>query len=225
MAAPLLVKAYDSLPSSNKSVRVYSARIDVPDGLPSVSDYAFTNILRSGNSKDVEEALEGMAAIYAKCHLSLANEYTAHIPPLGEITAETSNSVPPHLARRRPGPPWREMTTVPETTSDSSDGGHGIRKTEKKKGIFNFGRSKSEPIVRPMEHMRIGSMGRIIPVGSTTAEAVEWDGLWDLQPHPPRDQEAPGAQQGEQQQQPPRPSQAVPSLERILASHPMPEST
>lgn len=165
MAQPVLVKAYtDSRPSTAAGpTNARRAR-----ALPPISAFAFADILRSADSPDFQGAIDGIAEICAKNRMSLADEYASHLPPLGEITAASSSSVKPHL-HRPSGGLRRALTSVPEGSSSSSE---GSRKSKKRGSIFSF-RKQTIQESKPMRRMRIGSMGRTIPVGTTTALAAE----------------------------------------------------
>jgi hypothetical protein len=83
--------------------------------LPSVDAFSFDGILRA-IEPDINEAIDGIAEIYARSKLSLADEYGAHLPPLGEI----NNPRMRHsgLAIRTSGLE-RTLTTVTEASSSS----------------------------------------------------------------------------------------------------------
>lgn len=162
MAQPVLVRAYtDSRGSARHTPRGDN------EALPPVSAYTFADILRTADtSPEFQAAIDGIAEICAKNRMSLADEYASHLPPLGEITAATSTTIRPHLLRpgiRRP------LTSVPEGSSGSSE---GSRKSRKRSSIFGFRQQKGQDIV-PSRQVRIGMMGRTVPIDSTTALAFE----------------------------------------------------
>ncbi|KAF7189230.1 hypothetical protein HII31_09383 [Pseudocercospora fuligena] len=166
MAQPVLVRAYTNRKGfANRA----PGRVEDAEALPPISSYAFADILRSVNgSKEFQNAIDGIAEIAAKNRMSLAEEYGSHMPPVGEITATGASAVrsQPH----RPVMRRRALTSVPEASSGSSE---GSRKSPAKKGsIFRF-RKQQKQDCKPMQRMRIGSMGRTIPVGTTVAMAVE----------------------------------------------------
>lgn len=165
MAAPVLVKAYDSDTTTLKR-SVTGARAS--KALPPVSSYTFAAILRSSDGPEFQQAINGIAEICAKNRMSLADEYASHLPPLGEITASDSAAVRPHMLR--PGA-RRALTSVPEASSGSSEGSRKSKGSKGKKrmgGLFGFMR-KEQSQSQSMRQMRIGSMGRTVSVTGTTA--------------------------------------------------------
>ncbi|KAK4501384.1 hypothetical protein PRZ48_007193 [Zasmidium cellare] len=165
MAQPVLVKAYtDSRPSTAAG----SINTGRAQALPAISSFAFADILRAADCPDFQVAIDGIAEIAAKNRMSLADEYASHLPPLGEITAAGSSGVRPHLYRPSGGM-RRALTSVPEASSSSSE---SSRKSKKRGSIFSF-RKQTVQESKPMRRMRIGSMGRTVPVGTTTALAAE----------------------------------------------------
>lgn len=164
MAQPVLVKSYTGQRSSTDSLARNAEHVQA---LPPVASYAFTDILRSADNADFRNAIDGIAEICAKNRMSLADEYASHLPPLGEITAATSSSLRPHVYR--PAATRRALTSVPEASSSSSE---GSRKSKKRASIFSF-RKQQVLDSKPVRRIRIGSMGRTIPVGTSTAVAAE----------------------------------------------------
>ena len=168
MAQPVLVRAY----TGDKRAREGApGKLSDAAALPPISSYAFADILRSvDGSRDFQIAIDGIAEICAKTRLSLADEYGAHLPPLGEITVATATAPRP---QPRPGM-RRVLTSVPEASSGSSE---GSRKSNKKRGsIFSFRKQQQQQAKQdrgPLRQIRISSVGRTIPVGTTTAMAVE----------------------------------------------------
>ena len=166
-AAPVLVRAYHhktgQIPSSAAPAR--------PAPLPPISAYAFVDILRStGESREFQSAIDGIAEICARNHLSLAQEHGAHLPPVGEITDVNSTTG----QWGRPGMK-RVLTTVPEGSSGSSEGS----RTSKKKGRALFGCGEKVKVndgVAGERRIRIGSMGRTVSALSTTAlmTSLDW---------------------------------------------------
>ncbi|OQO14132.1 hypothetical protein B0A48_01008 [Cryoendolithus antarcticus] len=119
------------------------------------------------NSADFQEAIDGIAEICAKNRMSLAEEHTSHMPPVGEITGAANTVVvkrTPHAGRPNAK---RALTIVPEGSSSGSE--------RSKKGssmrIFDFS-ARKETTTRPRAVIRIGSMGRSVPVASTTSTSV-----------------------------------------------------
>lgn len=169
MAQPVLVRAYTGKGNSGSSSNVPFTRSNRAQALPPVSAYAFADILRSADGPELQTAIDGIAEIAAKNRMSLADEYASHLPPLGEITAATSSAMRPHLLRPGGGP-RRALTSVPEASSGSSEGS----RTSKKRGsMFTFRKQQAQDSSKPMRRIRIGSMGRTVPIGTTTALAAE----------------------------------------------------
>lgn len=196
MAAPVLVREYtiDRIPTMR-------SRNSNTKALPAVSSYAFVDILRAADGPEFQSAIDGIAEICAKNRLSLADEYASHMPPLGTITAASSASVRPQAMR--PGM-RRALTSVPEASSGSSEGSQ--KSLKKRGGLFSFKRQKVEE-VNAVRTIRIGTMGRTISVGCTTALATA--------PDVPRitieDTDEPDAQSSVR-----KPSLATSSLQRLL---------
>jgi hypothetical protein len=162
MAAPVLVRGY-----VNDTFSRARTRGQRPQALPPIASFAFADILREADGPDFQSAIDGIAEICAKNRMSLADEYGSHMPPQGTITAATSSHVKPQLLR--PGM-RRALTSVPEASSGSSEGSH--RSKKKRKGIFSFGKRQDEE-TNALRTIRIGSMGRSISVGGTTALAED----------------------------------------------------
>lgn len=160
MSTPLLVRTYDSATLSPSSIPVRPPRMQA---LPPIASFTFAEILRSADSPDFQAAIDGIAEICAKNHMSLADQYASHLPPQGEITATSSSTT-----RQHPGRPEmkRPLTTVPEA---SSSGSEGSRRSKKRKGSFFLFRPPRDEPLRPPRTLRIGSMGRTIPLKTTTA--------------------------------------------------------
>jgi hypothetical protein len=118
---PVLVRTYTrverSRPSSaaNPSVRGLSQSMPQTANLPSVDAFSFDGILRA-IEPDINEAIDGIAEIYARSRLSLADEYGSHLPPQGEIMAPRMRHS--GLAIRTSGLE-RTLTTVTEASSSS----------------------------------------------------------------------------------------------------------
>jgi len=81
------MSAADSLPPGQLTgLTALSQSIGKPNAsLPPVSEFAFSHVLLAVSS-DIQEALDAISEICAKSRYSLADEYGAHMPPLGEIT-------------------------------------------------------------------------------------------------------------------------------------------
>ena len=205
MAAPVLVRPYAAqhLPTVAPALR-HSTDTHV---LPPVSSYAFTNVLRSADCADFQDAIDGIADLFAKSRMSLAGEHASHMPPLGEITA--SNSAAIHANATKPGM-RRALTSVPEASSGSSEGSSRKGKSNIRKGLFGFMR-KEQVQVEPMRKVRIGSMGRTITVSGTTAVATHEGGprVMEIEPgneHDKKDRPTIGRSS----------SRAIDSLQRLL---------
>ncbi|KAI9662616.1 MAG: hypothetical protein M1821_008783 [Bathelium mastoideum] len=104
--------------------------------------FAFDGILRA-IEPDVKDTIDAIAQIYARTNMSLADEYTAHMPPQGEITGNARN--------RQSGPPQRSggnentLSAVPEASSSSerlSDQG-GRSKKSNSSSVVSGQRRKS----------------------------------------------------------------------------------
>jgi hypothetical protein len=115
---PVLVRAYTSSersrpPSSSRS----SATPAMAAGahLPPIDAFSFDGILRAVET-EVHEAIDGIAEIYARSRLSLADEYSSHMPPQGEIINPRSRYS--GLVIRTTGLD-RTLTTVTEASSSS----------------------------------------------------------------------------------------------------------
>lgn len=161
MAQPVLVRSYTSpkpTPFGSPGGRSHV--------LPPIAAFSFAEILRAADSDDLQSAIDGIAEICAKNHMSLAEEYGSHLPPVGEITAVSTDSTPvrPQYGRMNMR---RALTSVPEASSGSSDGSVKSRS----RGILGF-RPKQEVVREPMRSVQISSIGRTIPVCGTTAVSM-----------------------------------------------------
>nr|OQO29608.1 hypothetical protein B0A51_01599 [Rachicladosporium sp. CCFEE 5018] len=161
MAQPVLVRAYTTrrTPMGSSSGRGRA--------LPPISAFSFADILRAADSADFQEAIDGIAEICAKNRMSLAEEHTSHMPPVGEITGGSDTVVvtrTPHAGRPNAK---RALTIVPEGSSSGSE----RSKKWSRMSIFDFS-ARKEPTTRPRAVTRIGSMGRSVPVASTTSTSA-----------------------------------------------------
>lgn len=162
---PVLVKAYTSSERHRPSSASRSpATLAMPAGahLPPIEAFSFDGILRAVEP-EVHEAIDGIAEIYARSRLSLADEYGSHMPPQGEII--TPRSRYSGLAIRTTGLE-RTLTTVAEASSSSerlagesragSTAGSGKGKTTaygSLRSIISRGRSSSAgsvPVMSPL---------------------------------------------------------------------------
>jgi hypothetical protein len=158
MAQPVLVRSYTSpkpTPYGSPSGRSHV--------LPPIAAFSFADILRTADSADLQSAIDGIAEICAKNHMSLAEEYGSHLPPVGEITAIPADTMPVRQQFGRTNM-RRALTSVPEVSSGSSDGSVKGRS----RGILGL-RPKQEVVRKPMRTVRISNLGRTIPVCGTTA--------------------------------------------------------
>lgn len=161
MAQPVLVRSYTSpkpTPSGSPSGRSHV--------LPPIAAFAFADILRAADSAEFQSAIDGIAEICAKNHMSLAEEYGSHLPPVGEITVASTE---PNHVRQMYGRPnmRRPLTSVPEASSGSSEGSA----KSKRRVIFGFG-TKQEVTNSAIRKIRISNTGRTIPICGTTAMSV-----------------------------------------------------
>ena len=157
MAAPVLVKAYNTTVAN-----IAGSRLSQPTQtrtLPSASSFVFADILREADCPDFQAAIDGIAEICAKNRMSLADEYSSHLPPLGEITAATSSSATTrHISR--PGM-RRLLTSVPEGSSGSSDGSQTSKRS--RRGCAT-GRERGDDGLT-FRKIRVGSVGRTVSTG------------------------------------------------------------
>ncbi|KAM0707558.1 hypothetical protein Q7P35_004203 [Cladosporium inversicolor] len=161
MAQPVLVRSYTSpkpTPFGSPGGRSHV--------LPPIAAFSFADILRAADSAELQSAIDGIAEICAKNHMSLAEEYGSHLPPVGEITAISRDSTPVRQPFGRTNM-RRALTSVPEASSGSSDGSIKGRS----RGILGF-RPKQEVVRESMRTIRISSIGRTIPVCGTTAVSM-----------------------------------------------------
>jgi len=105
-----------------------------PDAkLPPVEAFSFDGILRAVEP-EIHDSIDAIAEIYAKSKLSMADEYSAHLPPQGEIfERDGMQAVLPH----RIGLSDRALTTVTEASSSSErlvGGGNSKASTSSGKG-------------------------------------------------------------------------------------------
>jgi hypothetical protein len=159
---PVLVRTYTRVErsrpaSANPSVCGQPQSMPANANLPSVDAFSFDGILRA-IEPDINEAIDGIAEIYARSKLSLADEYGSHMPPQGEISGPRMRHS--GLAIRTAGLE-RTLTTVTEASSSSERlaGGSkaGSIASGKGKGtaygslrsIISRGRSSSHSSVQP----------------------------------------------------------------------------
>jgi hypothetical protein len=116
---PVVVRAYskrDRLPTSSirSSTENEPQSMTASTNLPSIDAFSFDGILRA-IEPEINEAIDGIAEIYARSKLSLADEYEAHLPPQGQANVQRMRYS--GLAIRTPVE--RTLTTVTEASSSS----------------------------------------------------------------------------------------------------------
>jgi hypothetical protein len=210
MAQPVLVRSYTSpkrTPFGSPSGRSHA--------LPPIAAFSFADILRAADSTDFQSAIDGIAEICAKNRLSLAEEYGSHLPPVGEITAVTTEIISVRQQHGRFGM-RRALTSVPEASSGSSDGSA----KGAKKGMLGVEPS-SQSMKSPLRVIRISSAGRTIPICGTTAMSfgVSEDGAVQV-PTLPRCSNISRPQQA----MPSSSSRAVSSLQRLMGASKVPSA-
>lgn len=120
---PVLVRTYTrvdnnrSRPASANPGPISPRSMPTAATLPSVDAFSFDGILRA-IEPDITDAIDGIAEIYARSKLSLADEYGAHLPPQGEIILSPRQLRHSGLAIRTAGLE-RTLTTVTEASSSS----------------------------------------------------------------------------------------------------------
>lgn len=87
---PVLVRAYSGpSPSSTKDSEMRRKRQSVSNdpssALPSLSSFSFQDILKEIDT-EINPAVDAIAEIFGRSKLSLADEYSSHLPPQGELT-------------------------------------------------------------------------------------------------------------------------------------------
>lgn len=120
---PRLFASMSGSPSQNPST-LSTGLAGRDDKIPRVDDFSFSAILRAVDP-EIRDAIDAIAEICARSRYSLSNEYDAHLPPQGEITASGpvwANGMGPLVGRgriSRINPGWSEntLTSVPEASS------------------------------------------------------------------------------------------------------------
>jgi len=202
MAQPVLVRSYTSpkpTPFGSPGGRSHV--------LPPIAAFSFAEILRAADSDDLQSAIDGIAEICAKNHMSLAEEYGSHLPPVGEITAVSTDPTPVRQQYGRMNM-RRALTSVPEASSGSSDGSIKARS----RGILGF-RPRQEVTRAPMRTVRISSTGRTIPVCGTTAVSMSAPEDYTSFRVVPRSDSQPA------QTMPIPANRAISSLQHLMATH------
>lgn len=171
MSNPVLVRAYD--PSPNDSPRNLCTPRNATSAtapLPPLSSFAFGDVLRQAQSQcpQLQQAIDGIAQIYAKNRLSLADEYSSHLPPVGVNSGVRSHLLRPGL---RPA-----LTSVPEGSSGSSGGSKGSRKSKGKSrsksksqeqdqhNLSRFGWNARTGGEKATKKLGFGTTGPVVPV-------------------------------------------------------------
>lgn len=91
---PVLVRAYSGpSPSSSKNSEMrrkrQSVSNDITAALPPLSSFSFQDILKEIDT-EINPAVDAIAEIFGRSKLSLADEYSSHLPPQGELTFPAS---------------------------------------------------------------------------------------------------------------------------------------
>ena len=175
---PVLVRAYTyanrSLPTSAIPHDIGAPQsMTAAANLPSVDSFSFDGILRA-IEPDIHDAIDGIAEIYARSKLSLADDYDAHLSPQGQAAAPRMRYS--GLAIRTVGLE-RTLTTVTEASSSSERlvGGSKAASVASGKGkataygslrsIISRGRSSSHSSAPPETPIR----PRLVPSAWTVA--------------------------------------------------------
>jgi hypothetical protein len=168
---PVIVREHPSTDKIYRTPRPSSGFWGKAPALPPVSAFAFADILREADCLEFQVAINGIADIYAKSKLSLANEHEAHMPPLGEITTAT----PAKVRKLRPAGFRTALSAVPEASSGSSEGSRRSKKATTPLARDSRGRIRRSVAgkAKPPRQIRIGGMGRSVTVLATTATTNE----------------------------------------------------
>lgn len=133
---PVIVRTYTGSRQSSRlrspQLPTFPPHMSSSTRLPPVDEFSFENILRAVDS-EINGTIDAIAEICARSRLSLADEYSAHLPPQGEILP---GSNPPW--RSRHGHVYRNsghdhtLTAVPEASSSSEQLAGGSRASSSK---------------------------------------------------------------------------------------------
>lgn len=105
-AGPVLVRAHTAKRPTQMARHKYTKRPE-PAIYPSPNLFRFDSILGAIESAELQKSLDAIALVCAKSKYSLADAYSAHRPPLGEIP------VRPRLIKK--------LSVVPEVNSSSEE--------------------------------------------------------------------------------------------------------
>ena len=103
--------------SSSPAAAVRSAMAE-NSRIPPIDAFTFKNVLRAVES-DIQPTLDAIAEICSRSKLSLSDEYSAHLPPQGEISV-TRHSTNPYRAGVGSGTGTATMTTVGQDSALSA---------------------------------------------------------------------------------------------------------
>jgi len=90
---PVLVRAYPTA-APESAVMHRSRRQPPPEPLPSLpplSSFSFQDILKEID-QEIQPSIDAIAEIFGRSKLSLADEYSSHLPPQGELSFPASQS-------------------------------------------------------------------------------------------------------------------------------------
>jgi hypothetical protein len=91
---PVAVRVHSADASSHLNPAPRISRMGKRDELPSISDFTIDGIL-SAIQPEIEGTIDAIAEIMGRSRLSLANEYDSHMPPQGEIRANSRPALLP----------------------------------------------------------------------------------------------------------------------------------
>ena len=127
---PIIVRTYSGSPTSRPSSdQTVSATMydrtsvrKVKDGLPPAEVFSFESILQA-IEREAREDVDAIAEICGRSKMSLANEYDAHMPPLGELVAARPVGQPSAMTRsslNQTLTPVEEASSINERLSDNT---------------------------------------------------------------------------------------------------------
>ena len=90
---PVLVRAY-TRPDDDSSTMLRSRRkttLEPSTDLPPLSSFSFQDILKEID-QEIHPSIDAIAEIFGRSKLSLADEYSSHLPPQGELSFPASQS-------------------------------------------------------------------------------------------------------------------------------------
>jgi len=120
--------------------------------LPPVAEFQFSHVLEA-ISPDIRDALDAISEICARSRLSLADEYGAHLPPLGEIRDAHGQSIGHLELRGRNAGLFVRTTGLADSAlsvvqeASSSSGSEGGRRSAygSLRSVLSKGRRKKTP--------------------------------------------------------------------------------